>query len=68
VGCWWHQQDPIISRGSPIVLEEGMVIAMEPQLDYWHIQDMSIVTNGALTSLPPQLLVTKDPTGKNAAS
>jgi CHAT domain-containing protein len=25
---------------------------------------LSIVTNGALTSLPPQLLVTKDPTGK----
>jgi CHAT domain-containing protein len=27
-------------------------------------QRLSIVTNGALTSLPPQLLVTKDPTGK----
>jgi CHAT domain-containing protein/Flp pilus assembly protein TadD len=26
---------------------------------------LSIVTNGALTSLPPQLLVTKDPTGKS---
>src|SRR5262249_39135791 len=26
---------------------------------------LSIVTNGALTSLPPQLLITKDPTGKN---
>jgi CHAT domain len=25
---------------------------------------LSVVTNGALTSLPPQLLVTKDPTGK----
>ena len=28
-------------------------------------QRLSIVTNGALTSLPPQLLVTKDPSGKN---
>jgi tetratricopeptide (TPR) repeat protein len=27
-------------------------------------QRLSIVTNGALTSLPPQLLVTKDPSGK----
>jgi CHAT domain-containing protein/tetratricopeptide (TPR) repeat protein len=26
---------------------------------------LSIVTNGALTSLPPQLLITKDPTGKS---
>jgi CHAT domain-containing protein len=26
---------------------------------------LSIVTNGALTSLPPQLLVTQDPTGKS---
>jgi CHAT domain-containing protein len=28
-------------------------------------QRLSIVTNGALTSLPPQLLVAKDPTGKS---
>jgi CHAT domain-containing protein len=28
-------------------------------------QRLSIVTNGALTSLPPQLLVTKDPSGKS---
>jgi CHAT domain-containing protein len=27
-------------------------------------QRLSVITNGALTSLPPQLLVTKDPTGK----
>jgi CHAT domain-containing protein len=27
-------------------------------------QRLSIVTNGALTSVPPQLLITKDPTGK----
>jgi CHAT domain-containing protein/Tfp pilus assembly protein PilF len=26
---------------------------------------LSIVTNGALTSVPPQLLITKEPTGKN---
>jgi CHAT domain-containing protein len=28
-------------------------------------QRLSIVTNGALTSMPPQLLVTKDPSGKS---
>jgi hypothetical protein len=25
---------------------------------------LSVITNGALSSLPPQLLVTKDPSGK----
>ncbi len=43
VGAWWHQQEPVISRGNPGVLEEGMVIAMEPHLGHWHIQDMWVV-------------------------
>jgi Xaa-Pro aminopeptidase len=43
VGCWWHQQEPVISRGSTIVLEEGMVLALEPAKDYYHIQDMVVV-------------------------
>lgn len=43
VGAWWHQQEPIISRGNPRVLEEGMVIAMEPHVNHWHIQDIIVV-------------------------
>ena len=43
VGCWWHQQEPVIARGNPRRLEEGMVIAMEPHINHWHIQDMFIV-------------------------
>lgn len=43
VGCWWHQQEPVLARGSEIVLEEGMVLALEPHKDYWHIQDMVVV-------------------------
>jgi Xaa-Pro aminopeptidase len=43
VGAWWHQQEPVISRGNRRVLEEGMVIAMEPHLGHWHIQDMFVV-------------------------
>ena len=43
VGPWWHQQEPIIARGSDIVLEEGMVLALEPHKEYWHIQDMVVV-------------------------
>jgi Xaa-Pro aminopeptidase len=43
VGAWWHQQEPILTRGSNIVLEEGMVLALEPHQGYWHIQDMVVV-------------------------
>jgi Xaa-Pro aminopeptidase len=43
VGCWWHQQEPIIARGNLRRLESGMVIAMEPHVNHWHIQDMFIV-------------------------
>jgi Xaa-Pro aminopeptidase len=44
VGCWWHQQEPVISRDNPRRLEAGMVIAMEPFVNHWHIQDMLLVT------------------------
>lgn len=46
VGCWWHQQEPVISRDNPLVLEEGMVIAMEPHINHWHIQDMFVIERG----------------------
>ncbi len=54
VGCWWHQQEPVISRGSRFVLEEGMVLALEPAKGYYHIQDMVVVRAGA-----PELLSDK---------
>jgi Xaa-Pro aminopeptidase len=44
VGSWWHQQEPIMSRDSDIVLEEGMVLAIEPHRGHWHIQDMIVVS------------------------
>lgn len=53
VGCWWHQQEPVISRGNPRVLEEGMVIAMEPHVDHWHIQDMLLITPDGPELLSP---------------
>lgn len=54
VGCWWHQQEPIISRGNPRRLEAGMVIAMEPHVNHWHIQDMIVIREDG-----PQLLSDK---------
>lgn len=47
VGAWWHQQEPILRRGSDVILEEGMVLALEPHKDYWHVQDMILVGQGA---------------------
>jgi Xaa-Pro aminopeptidase len=59
VGAWWHQQEPVISRDNPRRLEEGMVIAMEPHVDHWHIQDMFVIrANG------PELISDKFPTHK----
>jgi Xaa-Pro aminopeptidase len=43
VGCWWHQQEPVLARGNRLMLEEGMVLALEPHKGYWHIQDMIVV-------------------------
>lgn len=54
VGCWWHQQEPIIARGNLRRLESGMVIAMEPHVNHWHIQDMFIVRENG-----PELLSDK---------
>jgi len=34
-----------------IVLEAGMVLALEPHKDHWHVQDMILVREGA-----PELL------------
>jgi Xaa-Pro aminopeptidase len=57
VGPWWHQQEPIIARGSDIVLEEGMVLALEPHKAHWHIQDMVVVRKRG-----PELVSAKFPT------
>ena len=44
----------MIARGNKFVLEEGMVLALEPAKDYYHIQDMVVVRSGA-----PQLISDK---------
>ncbi len=51
VGAWWHQQEPYMVPSSTRVLEEGMVVALEPHIGYWHLQDMVLVT-----ALGPRLL------------
>jgi Xaa-Pro aminopeptidase len=54
VGCWWHQQEPIIRKGNPWRLEQGMVIAMEPHVNHWHIQDLFLISADG-----PQLISNK---------
>ena len=39
VGAWWHQQEPYMVPSSERVLEEGMVVALEPHIGpCWHLQ------------------------------
>jgi Xaa-Pro aminopeptidase len=47
VGAWWHQQEPILRRKSEQLLEPGMVLALEPHVNFWHVQDLVLVTDGA---------------------
>ena len=56
MGPWFHQQEPILRRNSEIMLEEGMIIAVEPQRQHWHLQDLVLVTKDR-----PQLISDKFP-------
>ena len=54
VGAWWHQQAPYLVPSCHERLEEGMVIAMEPHVDYWHLQDMILITSDGPRLLSPK--------------
>lgn len=43
VGPWWHQQEPIFCHGNRVLLEPGMVVALEPFVDHWHCQDLFLI-------------------------
>ena len=49
IGPWFHQQEPVLRRNSDIVLEKGMMLAVEPQRLHWHLQDVVVVGDGAPT-------------------
>ncbi len=44
VGPWWHQQEPYIVPTCHQELEAGMVLALEPHVGYWHLQDLIEIT------------------------
>jgi Xaa-Pro aminopeptidase len=51
MGPWFHQQEPVLRRNSEVVLEKGMLLAIEPQRLHWHLQDLILVEEGT-----PQLI------------
>ena len=56
MGAWFHQQEPVLRNGSETVLEDGMILAIEPQRLHWHIQDLIVIEQGK-----PRLLSDKFP-------
>jgi Xaa-Pro aminopeptidase len=56
MGPWFHQQEPVLRRDSEIVLENGMILAVEPQRLHWHIQDLIVIEGDK-----PRLLSDKFP-------
>ncbi len=46
MGPWFHQQEPVLRSGSDIVIEDGMILAIEPQRLHWHIQDLVVIEQG----------------------
>jgi Xaa-Pro aminopeptidase len=53
IGPWWHQQEPIFCRDNNTPLEPGMVVAIEPFVDHWHVQDLVLVTEAGPELLSP---------------
>lgn len=54
VGPWFHQQEPVLTRSRKVPLEEGMVLALEPYREHWHLQDLIVVRKNG-----PELLSAK---------
>jgi Xaa-Pro aminopeptidase len=46
MGPWFHQQEPVLRRESEIEIEEGMILAVEPQRLHWHLQDLIVIEQG----------------------
>ena len=55
VGPWFHQQEPVLRRGSTVLLEKDMVLALEPYYESYHIQDMVHVTENGCKLLSDKI-------------
>lgn len=53
VGAWWHQQPPYLVPADDTPIEAGMVLAFEPHVNEYHIQDMFLITAQGQENLSP---------------
>ena len=54
IGAWWHQQSPFLVPACDIPIEAGMVLAFEPHVNEYHIQDMFLITADGQELLSPE--------------
>ena len=53
VGAWWHQQAPYLVPACETPIEAGMVLAFEPHVNEFHLQDMYLIRDDAQELLSP---------------
>ena len=53
VGAWWHQQAPYLVPACETPIEAGMVLAFEPHVNEFHLQDMYLIGDDAQELLSP---------------
>ena len=53
VGAWWHQQAPYLVPACDIPIEAGMVLAFEPHVNEFHLQDMYLIRDEGQENLSP---------------
>ena len=53
VGAWWHQQAPYLVPACDTPIEAGMVLAFEPHVNEFHLQDMFLIRDDGQELLSP---------------
>ena len=53
VGAWWHQQAPYLVPACDTPIEAGMVLAFEPHVNEFHLQDMFLIGHDGQENLSP---------------
>ena len=53
VGPWWHQQPPYLVPACDTLIQAGMVLAFEPHVNEFHLQDMYLITEDGQENLSP---------------
>ena len=53
VGAWWHQQAPYLVPACDTPIEAGMVLAFEPHVNEFHLQDMFLIGDDGQENLSP---------------